>query len=164
MASDAAVEAARDRAARLLNQRLRSTAELRAALLGDGHLESAVEAVIARLSDLGLLDDARFAAAYVRDGVNLRSNGRFRLRRELRALGVDEPLIDQTLDEHCPPELEQSTIAAVAAKRAARLAGLPTEVARRRLAGQLERRGFAAELVAAALDRHFPWSGMSDEC
>lgn len=164
MEADRAIEAARDRAARLLNQRLRSTAELRASLLLDGHPAPAVEAVIARLSELGLLDDARFAAAFVRDGVNLRSNGRFRLRRELRAAGVDESLIDQALDEHCPAEVERETVDELAAKRAARLRGLPTEVARRRLAGQLERRGFAAELVAAALDRHFPWSGLSDEC
>jgi regulatory protein len=143
-------------AGRLLTARRRSVAELRSRLLDQGHPAEGVAQVLARLQAAGLLDDAALAAAYVHDGSRLKGHGRFRLRRELAAAGLAPELIDSVLDRDYPPEDEAAVALELARRRAPRLAGLPPEVARRRLAGFLERRGLAAGAVWAALDAVLP--------
>jgi regulatory protein len=48
------------------------------------------EEVVARLRELGMIDDAAFAGTLVRDRVRLRPQGARRLASELRAKGVDD--------------------------------------------------------------------------
>ena len=143
-------------AARLLGHRLRSTAELRGRLRDKGYAESAIEACLARLARAGFLDDRRFAVAYVRDGVNLKRYGAARLRRELRAKGVAEDLIEAALQTELSPERETALGEELAAKYAPRVVGQPTRKARQKLAGYLQRRGLTLDQIRPLLERFVP--------
>lgn len=141
-------------AARLLRHRLRSVAELRLRLRGKGYAESAIDDCVARLTRAGFLDDRKFALAFVRDGVQLQQRGAARLRRELRAKGVADELIDEALELALPAGRADEVAAAVAAKYAPRLAGLPPLKAKQRLAAYLQRRGFGMDQIAPLLEQY----------
>lgn len=100
---------------------------------------------------IGYVDDARFAAEWV-EYRNLHGpSGRRRLQQELRQKGVDGPLIEQTLDEWLPPEIERSLCVEAAEGRMRRLSRLEPDVRHRRLVSFLQRRGFAYDDIRYAL-------------
>src|SRR5262245_29551432 len=80
-------------ALRALDARPRSTAELRLRLKRKGFDPESVDAALARLTELGLLDDQTFARAWVENRQNARPRGTSALRDELRRKGVDAEII-----------------------------------------------------------------------
>jgi regulatory protein len=87
---------ARERGLRVLGHRERSTAELRRRLSDDGYPEPVVAVVVARFEELQLVDDARFAALWVRTR-NSAGLGPQRIRRELRERGVSDEIIREAM-------------------------------------------------------------------
>jgi len=142
---------ARAVALRLLARRLRSRAELDAALRRRGYAPHDVGAVIADLTRAGWIDDARFARAWIADRLRLRPSGRRRLVAELAMRGVDRAVIHAALAAALPAADEEELAAAQAAARSRRLRGLPPATARRRLVAWLQRRGFEGAVVARAV-------------
>lgn len=154
---------ARDAALHLLGYRARTEAELRRRLLRKEFPEDVVEECVADLVDRGFVDDAQFAAAFVRDRVRARPRGTRRLVQELRARGVAGEtagqVVEETLENEAVSELELAREAAEAWARRAfsgradhgRPEGDPWEV-RRRLFGYLTRRGFGVEVIRAVMD------------
>src|SRR5881227_23120 len=87
----------------MLARRPYSVAEMRRALekkFGGG---APVRAAIARLRQLGYLDDKKFAALYASSLARNRGFGSHRIRRELKAKLVDykhiEPALNETFEE-----------------------------------------------------------------
>jgi len=141
-------------ALKLLAVRSRSSHEVRQALDRRGYPPDEVAAVIARLTACRYLDDAEFARAWVTARAHRVAVGPARLARELRAKGIPDGKIAaalRTLAEDWSPA--EAAGEAVRRKLKA-LAGLPPAVARRRLAGYLERRGFSPEIIIAMCRRH----------
>jgi regulatory protein len=119
-------------AIRALARRAHSVAEMRK-YLGSRAAERAVAGrVLSRLKAAGLLDDARYARQFARARAANRSQGSFRIARELRARGVPDRHINAALEEICAPMNDAAVI-------------------RRRIENWLKRRGIAAP---AALDRN----------
>lgn len=87
-----------ERALRCLATREHSRAELARKLASLGS-ENEIETELDRLTDLGLLSDARFADAYVR--TKAARFGVTRLRSELARRGVASDEIGNALSEHC---------------------------------------------------------------
>lgn len=77
-----------DAAARLLEVRPRSIAEVRRRLRDAGYRAELVDAAIDRLAELGMLDDGAFARAWVESRDRARPRGERALRAELRGKGV----------------------------------------------------------------------------
>ncbi|HEX6941164.1 MAG TPA: regulatory protein RecX [Longimicrobiales bacterium] len=159
----------REAALNLLSYRARSEAELRRRLLRKDYPAEVVEACIAELAGNGLLDDAAFAASFVRDRVRGRPRGARRLAQELRAKGVDPATaaaaIDGTFAAEDVTELDLARQAASGWARRARgpkpadRGGATPEdrwTARRRLYGYLARRGFAGDVIRIVLDEVLP--------
>jgi len=96
-----------DRALRLLNYRERSVQELRSRLLDDGYPEPLVEDVTARLVELELLDDARFAGCLVRSK-RASGWGRSRISQALKAKGVSQAVSERALDEGGEREFDRA--------------------------------------------------------
>jgi regulatory protein len=138
-------------ALRLLQRRLRSRLELETALRRRGVPLEAVLAVIGELTGTGWIDDARFARTWIRDRLALRPCGRRRLRAELLAHGVATPVADEAIRSLLSGETEAELALQQAQARLSRFRGLPEVVARRRLAGWLQRRGFAPDVIARTL-------------
>ena len=155
-----------DAAARFLEARPRSVAEVKHRLTGAGYRTSLVEEVILRLVDLGYLDDEAFAKAWVESRDRARPRGEYALRRELQLKGIAPEIIAATLADRAGPgdaggvhQDDQSTTS-VDDGAAARLlerrgASLLREADPRRRRSKayslLARNGFAPDVCAAVV-------------
>ena len=142
-------EAAMAAALRLLGQRSRSVAELRTRLLRQDYSPAVVERVIARLKDLGYLDDAAFAQRWVETRQRTSPRGAALLQRELRQHGIANHVAERAVVVAAGDAYAQARRAA--APRQARLARTDFETFARRLGGFLTRRGFPASVVYAVV-------------
>jgi regulatory protein len=150
---------ARNRALKLLNGRLRSEAELRADLRDHEFHPDTIESVIGQLRDLRLLDDRRFAHAFVHDARMRRALGRILLQFELKRRGIQEPVIREVLAVPAEAGEEEAVAFNAAGKllrryRASRKK-LPPELERKRTAEFLGRRGFDWPTITAVMKRLF---------
>lgn len=144
---------AREAALRLLAVRPRSAVELARRLRMKGYGPDVAEEVIARLKELGLMDDAVFAGMLARDRVRLRPQGSRRLANELRQKGVDEETARAAIRETMEGEqTDERELARRAAARWKPRAGEEPAAARRRLHGFLARRGFDGDVIRDVLD------------
>jgi SOS response regulatory protein OraA/RecX len=84
-------------AARFLEARPRSIAEVRRQLTRAGYRPELVDAAIGRLTELGMLDDAAFAAQWVESRDRAHPRGEHALIVELRQKGIDASIIAATL-------------------------------------------------------------------
>ncbi len=84
-------------ALRFLETRSRSVAEVRRRLARAGYRADLVEGAIARLTELGMLDDSAFAAQWVESRDRAHPRGEHALIVELRQKGIDAPTIAATL-------------------------------------------------------------------
>ena len=85
-------------AARFLETRSRSVAEVRRRLTGAGYRPALVDDAITRLLELGILDDEAFARSWVESRDRARPRGERAIRSELARLGVDRPVVDAVLE------------------------------------------------------------------
>jgi len=83
--------------ARFLEVRPRSIAEVRRQLNHAGYRPELVEGAITRLTELGMLDDAAFAAQWVESRDRAHPRGEHALIIELRQKGIDAAIITATL-------------------------------------------------------------------
>ena len=118
--------------------------------------EEAAEAVLGRFTEVGLIDDAMFASAWVESRHHGRGLGRRALAAELNQRGVDRDDIQAAVAK-LSPETELATARALVERRLASTASLPVQVRLRRLVGMLARKGYPAGLayrvVREALDQ-----------
>jgi SOS response regulatory protein OraA/RecX len=84
-------------AARFLEARPRSIAEVRRQLTRAGYRAELVDGAIGRLTELGMLDDAAFAAQWVESRDRAHPRGEHALIIELRQKGIDASIITATL-------------------------------------------------------------------
>lgn len=137
---------------RFLEARPRSAAEVRRRLLLHGYRADLVEGAIARLTELGMIDDAAFARAWVESRDRARPRGERALRQELARKGIDRAVRDEAIADR---ELERPDADEDAARRlldrhASALARVADPRARRQRAyALLARNGFDSELCSA---------------
>ena len=86
-------------AARFLETRSRSVAEVRRRLTRAGYRVALIDGAIERLVELGVLDDEAFGRAWLESRDRARPRGEHLLRRELAVKGVDRQLVSALLDE-----------------------------------------------------------------
>lgn len=142
--------AARDICARLLAARMRSRHELATALARRGVADEVATSVLDRLERLRLVDDAEFARAFVADHRRERALGRTALRAELIRRGVDRGVADAALAD-IDVEDEYARARAFVASRLPAVLRADPQAARRRLYGQLQRRGYPADLITTVV-------------
>ncbi len=137
--------AALSRAFSALASRSHTVRDMDARLGRAGFAPEAVDGAVTRLQDLGYLNDAAFADAWVATRRANRLHGTMRLRHDLARHGVDAATIDVAIADDGNEEVRAT---AVAARAVASLGGADRATATRRLAGLLARRGFAAGVVS----------------
>ena len=107
-------------AARFLEARSRSVAEVRRRLSRAGYRAELIDGAIIRLTELGMLDDATFGRAWVESRDRARPRGEIALRRELGLKGVDRAIVDDLLEarrEAASAEPDADSVDLVAARR-----------------------------------------------
>ena len=143
------------RAGRLLATRARAVGEVRDRLSRGGFEPDVVERVVARLTELGLLDDDAFARQWVVERSGRR--GGAALVAELHARGVDRAVAEKAVREAALDEIEAAKELALAQLR--RISRLPLARQAARLTGALARRGYPPEVVKEALAAVLPPEG-----
>ena len=117
--------------------------------------EEAATAVLDRFTEVGLIDDAAYARAWVTSRQAGRGLARRALSAELRAKGVDAEVAAAALEEVDPQE-EWDAARRLVARRLPTMQRLDRQTAERRLLGMLARKGYggglAGYVVREALD------------
>ncbi|KRE38120.1 RecX family transcriptional regulator [Janibacter sp. Soil728] len=140
---------------RLLTGSPKSRSELEKALRRKDCPDDVAAEVLDRFEEVGLVDDAAYAQAFVRSKQAGRGLARRALSHELRKKGVDDELAQAVLDE-VDPQDERARAHELVAKKLRSMHGLDRTVQTRRLAGMLARKGYGSDVtrvvVAEALD------------
>ena len=144
-----------DCALRVLALRDHSETELRRKLKQKGYDEAGVEGILARLKELGYLDDARFARSFAESAIR---NGRgygARLKLELSRRGVAGSIIQGTLAE-LGEEFGEAQVLSRTIER--RYPGFDPQQAsekeKRKVVAYLQRKGFTLSAILAGLNIH----------
>ena len=119
--------------------------------------DEVVEAVIQRLTQTGLLNDREFAHYWVENRLQFNPRGARALHHELRAKGISESIITDTLKD-----LDEEAAAHRAAESGARrLVHREPRDFRRRLRAYLMRRGFSYAVIKPLVEEM--WEAMGRE-
>jgi regulatory protein len=152
-----------DAAARFLEARPRSEAEVRSKLLRLGYRSDLVDGAVTRLVELGYLDDDTFARSWVDSRDRSSPRGEHALRLELARKGVAREIIDEVLGERrddaavraaqagdlLPASPDEAAADRLLAKRMASLVREPDLRKRRQKAyALLARSGFSPDVCA----------------
>jgi len=124
----------------------RTKAQLAQAMARRNVPEPVADSVLERFEDVGLVDDAAFAAAWVDSRHAGRGLGRKALAHELRQRGVADPIVRGAVGG-LDPEQELAAARRLVAARLAAMPALDPQVRARRLAGLLARKGYPAGLA-----------------
>jgi regulatory protein len=140
---------------RLLTLEPRTRVQLADALRKRGIPDDAADEVLGRFADVGLIDDAAFARAWVESRHHGRGLAGRALAAELRRRGVADEEIRDAVAE-LGPDAEVAAATRLVERRLASTRGQLPEVRTRRLAGMLARKGYPAGLafrvIRAALE------------
>ena len=149
---------------RLLSQRARSRAELAQALRKRGVPDEAATAVLARFTEVGLIDDESFAQNMALAQHRERGLAARAVAVKLRQRGLPDSAVEAALGL-IDPDSEREAARRLVARKIPSLRGLSPETRTRRLIGLLARRGYspalAAEVVRGALADELP-PGVAD--
>jgi regulatory protein len=128
-----------------------SVSEMRKKLLGKAETESLVGPVLAKLREKKYLDDTRYAKEFARTRSSQRTQGKFRIVRELRGRGVS----DANIEAACEEAFAENSEADLVKKRLARKLKLIRrpldEKKRASIYGSLLRSGFSSDLIRKAM-------------
>ncbi len=156
------MERARAICLRLLTGTPRTRQQLADALRKREVPEEAAEEVLARLEDVGLIDDSAFAAAWVESRHHSRGLARGALARELRTKGVESTVIDEAVGQ-LDSEREEETARALVERKLRSTRGLERDKRLRRLAGMLARKGYSEGLALRVVRRALEEEGEDPE-
>jgi regulatory protein len=137
---------AHDAALRLLASRPRSENEMRTRLAMRGVDPPTIDDEVERLRASGLLDDQKFAEAWVEDRKRVSPRGRRMVRYELLGRGIDPAAADLAVSELD----DRATAIELARARARRTPRTSYESFFSKVGGYLQRRGFDYEVTALA--------------
>ncbi|MFD8785676.1 recombination regulator RecX [Kitasatospora sp. NPDC059599] len=146
---------ARDICLRLLTGAAKTRKQLADALRKREIPDEVADEVLTRLEEVGLIDDASFATAWVESRHAVRGLSRRALAQELRTKGVAADLVEQAVAQ-VDHDDESDAARALVERKLRSTRGLDRQVRTRRLVGMLARRGYseglAFRVVRAALD------------
>jgi regulatory protein len=137
---------AREVCLRLLTHAPRTRAQLADALRRRGIPDGIADSVLGRFTDVGLIDDAAFARAWVESRHYSRGLAGRALTAELRQRGVDDGEIREAV-AGLGLDAEVSTARALVARKLEATKGQPTQARVRRLTGMLARKGYPPGLA-----------------
>lgn len=153
-----------ERMYRLFNLRLRSEKEVRDYLRNlsfkrkvSGREEISVvalELLINKLKQRGLLSDEQFAKAWVQSRRRTKKKGKIALKAELYQKGIDRDLIEEVLEEESTPESEKQLAQQALVKKMKVWKSLPLLEFRKKSYEFLLRRGFEYEVVREVIENY----------
>ena len=156
------VERARAICLRLLTGTPRTRKQLADALRKREIPDEAADEVLSRFEEVGLINDAAFADAWVDSRHRGRGLARQALARELRTKGVDSTLIDEAIAQ-LDSDQEEATARELVARKLRATRGLDRDKRIRRLAGMLARKGYSQGTALRVVRQALEEEGEEDE-
>jgi regulatory protein len=153
--------AAREICLRLLSFAPRTRAQLADALRRKGVDDEVAERVLGRYTEVGLIDDAAFAHAWVQSRHTGRGLARRALAAELRQRGVADDTVKEAVEE-LEPAQEEAAARELIAKRMAATRGLDPARRTRRILGVLARKGYSGGLAYRLVREALEQEGIDD--
>jgi regulatory protein len=141
---------ARNLCLRALTGAPRTRQQLADMLAKKGVPEHAAETVLDRFTEVGLIDDAAYARAWVSSRQAGRGLARRALSAELRAKGVDAEVAAEAV-EAVDDDDEREAARRLVARKVGAMRRLDRVTASRRLVGMLARKGYNGGLAAAVV-------------
>lgn len=141
-----------DQATKYLQVRLHGRDELFQKLIRRNYTETIIRDVLDQLTQLGYVNDPEFARAKALSASRHKYHGRERARIDLLKAGVPDEVAELALNEVFTQSGGAAGARLLARKHAARLRKLDPIVARRRLSGMLQRRGFDVDTIEAVVE------------
>jgi regulatory protein len=138
--------AARTICLRLLTARARTRAELAEALRKREVPDQAAERVLNRFVEVGLIDDAAFAADFATMRQAERGLSKREIARQLRSKGIDDEVVGE-VTEQLGGDREVEVARQLVARKLRSMKSLETQVTVRRLVGMLARKGYSPSLA-----------------
>ena len=143
--SEAALQQAVDRAYNYLSYRPRSREEVRRYLRRKETPPEIIDAALARLDQLDLVNDHTFASFWLESREQFSPRGARALKNELRMKGVEREVVEELIDD----EKDEERALRAGRKKAlslVRIPGMDFTTFRTRLGSFLQRRGFGYEV------------------
>ena len=128
----------------------RSRAELLQKLAQRGCTADVADAVLDRMTQVGLVDDEAYAHMLVRTQQAGRGLAKRALARELRTKGIEDHLAEEALTSISDAD-ERDRARALVDKKLRAMHGLGIEVQTRRLVGMLARKGYSSNMTYAVI-------------
>lgn len=128
----------------------KSTSQLRKILEQREISPDIAEKVLERFTEVGLIDDAAYAETIVNSRRNYKGLAKSAIKRELNEKGVSQELVEEAISG-ITAEDDFESAKQLATRRFGQMAHLEKEVRTRRLAGYLQRKGYASSAVFAAI-------------
>ena len=128
----------------------KSTSQLRKILEQREISPEIAEKVLERFTEVGLIDDAAYAETIVNSRRNYKGLAKSAIKRELNEKGVSQELVEEAISG-ITAEDDFESAKQLATRRFGQMAHLEKEVRTRRLAGHLQRKGYASSAVFAAI-------------
>ncbi len=153
------VEAAYAKALRLLNQRDRSSAEIRQYLKRHEVMEPVIDEVLGRLDRAGLVNDERFAQNWIENRSEFRPRSRRALAFELRSRGLAPEAIATALEQTDEEEMAYRA----ALKQSSKYRHYAWQEYRQKMIAFLARRGFSYSISAPAAQRTWQETQSGDD-
>ncbi len=148
---------AKKSAIRLISRRPRSVTEVERNLRKNKYDDLIIEAVLNRLIEVELLDDAAFAAYWIEQRETFKPRSRLALRQELMQKGVSRAVVDAAVEQ-----VDESAAARRAAvKQARRWTHLSDEEYRNKLGRYLQRLGFPYDIIRELTN--MSWQALNEE-
>ncbi|MEZ5116381.1 MAG: regulatory protein RecX [Candidatus Nanopelagicales bacterium] len=165
-AADRTPDADPEQVARLiLLRRLESAPRTRAELRGDltarGVPDDVAERMLDRFTEVGLIDDAAYAEAWVRSRHAGRGLARRALAAELHRKGIDRDTAQAAL-EAVDADDERARAVELVRRRLPSLSRVAPEARARRLVGMLARKGYSPGLAAAVVRQELAADPLDD--
>lgn len=140
-----------NKALNYLSYQIRSTKEVSQYLQKHQATISQSESIMARLADLGYLNDFSFAVN-MQDSVCLRKKGPQVLKLKLKEKGISEDIIVKVLDSYSR-EMQEEIVAGIIANLVKRNNHLPARKQKQNLYDKLQRDGFNRDVINEQLSQ-----------
>ncbi len=121
--------------------------------------EDLARQLLDRFTEVGLIDDAAFAQAWIASRQPGKGLARRALAQELRRKGVDDEVAKEALSEIDPAD-EEAAARQLVRKKLRSVRNLDRTVATRRLAGMLARKGYGSGLAFAVVRSELDSAGV----
>jgi regulatory protein len=139
---------------RILRMRIKTYFEIEQKLKQRKNEPEIIQYVIKKLEEQGLLNDKKFAEAWIKDRLYFHPCGRLLINKKLREKGIDEKIIKKTLDKFLPPEKEKKiAMEILKQKKKKKKSDLPKEKIFQKLNMFLSGKGFSSEIVYETLKK-----------